>query len=448
MDIEYLLDYEAKELEERRKFLKSLDDDFELGKDRFPPDSRFIKLRRPVAEISKGWGEGKRGERTEGEIWTQVPFCGSLIVPIPPVDDKREFERDFFKVSEIPDIVDFVKERGKLQFTLCELPTKYEGLNFLDPVLKELNPPVISGLELKDFVPDHRTIIMADQTFRTLAKGGFVETLERIASGVFSESSRWKAFVVEEQQHAFIFLKGIRHPIINEIQNLMIDDPLQANILLGLAHLFIIDPLLDTRCDLSNFSLGMIQCAHRFLPAQYRPGELRFPCEIGKFLFQKRTLAPINMRSCCDLLDNFYYEDLQSIMEALNTGIVSNNPDIVNKTAGEFSEILDYIYNDTSIRRRIKDLRIGAPLLAAAAGFIAGGPIGAAAAGGGVGLLDQLGFKLTDKAVSTLFDPQITGLPERIAKLRMKSFQINVYDFKKRYAGALLPSAPKDERPR
>jgi hypothetical protein len=83
MDKEYLLDYEEKELEERRKFLKSLDEDFAFETDRFPPDRRFVKLQRPVAQVSGG-GEGKGGERTESDIWAQVPFCGSLIVTVPP----------------------------------------------------------------------------------------------------------------------------------------------------------------------------------------------------------------------------------------------------------------------------------------------------------------------------------------------------------------------------
>jgi predicted phage tail protein len=70
----------------------------------------------------------------------------------------------------------------------------------------------------------------------------------------------------------------------------------------------------------------------------------------------------------------------------------------------------------------------------AASGFIAGGPIAAA----GAGLLADLGVSLIDKTVATLFDGQTTGLSERVAKLRTKSYQTSVYDFKKKYKGKIV----------
>jgi hypothetical protein len=49
------------------------------------------------------------------------------------------------------------------------------------------------------------------------------------------------------------------------------------------------------------------------------------------------------------------------------------------------------------------------------------------------GFLAELGFKIGEKAVTEFFSEKAEGLSERIAKLRTKSYQANVYDFKKKY---------------
>ena len=57
-------------------------------------------------------------------------------------------------------------------------------------------------------------------------------------------------------------------------------------------------------------------------------------------------------------------------------------------------------------------------------GSIAAGPIGAT----GV-FLTGLGFEVLSKIV----DVGSEGLSEKIAKLRTKSYQVNIYDFKQKY---------------
>jgi len=421
MDKECLLDYAEKAREEHAEFLKRLDSDFEFGRDRFPPDSRFFRLQSPVAEATV----------VDNDLWSQVPFCGSLIVPIPP-SDKRSFERDYFRTSEIQDIIDFVKERGKLQFVLAGWPTEYEGLDFLDPIFKELNPPCWFGLSIEDFAKNDSVLAVAKQTLSTLAKGRFTEAFLQIWREGYFSGRRDAKFALEMLGESFVFLKVIDHPLIEDIENSMIDDPLRAMFQLSLASIFIIKPLFDTRSDLNNVGIDEIQLAREFIP-RYRPSELRFPCEIGKFLVKKLTFAPSSLRSCYELLDHFDSYDLQKILQTLNDGITLNHVDVVNKSAMELSKILDDIWKDPTIPRKITAIKMGVPIMMAVAGYIAGGPVGAA----GGGLLGDLGFQVADKIVATLFDSQTTGLSERMAKLRMRSYQINVYDFKKKYKGKI-----------
>jgi hypothetical protein len=424
MDKEYLKDYAEKEREERKKFLTSLDEDFAFGRDRFPPKSRFIKLESPLAKAT-GYVGGGSG------IWSQVPFCGSLLVQIAPLE-KRLFEMMYFKTSEIPKIVDFVKDTGKMQFGLSHDPLRYEGLDFLDTIFKEVDPPCLYGLILEDLVDDfNRKYVVASQTFETLARAGLTDVLRKIAS-MTGERSITPGAVKE----TFIYLKALEHPLVSHIEDLMVDNPHEALLLILHAAGLIIQPIIDTCCDMRNKSLEEITYAHKSMPT-YTCEELRFPCEIGKFLVKKLTRVPLGLQSCYELLEHYGSRDLQKVMAALNGGIVSNNPDVVNKTAEELCEILDAIWDDKTISRQVSEFEIGMPLLIGALGFITAGPAGAALAGpvGAIeaGFLSGLGFRVSDKTVTPLFDSKKTRLSEKMAKWRKRSYQINVYDFKRKY---------------
>lgn len=72
----------------------------------------------------------------------------------------------------------------------------------------------------------------------------------------------------------------------------------------------------------------------------------------------------------------------------------------------------------------MKGLHAGMPLSMAAIGSVVAGPIGAVG-----GFLAGLGYSVTDKFV----DLGTEGLSERLAKLKTKSYQANIYDFKEKY---------------
>jgi len=139
---------------------------------------------------------------------------------------------------------------------------------------------------------------------------------------------------------------------------------------------------------------------------------------------KKLTYAPLSMRACYHLIDNYGAYDLQKIQESLNKAIVENHPDILNEKTEELSEILDNVWNDKTVPRRIKGLQIGIPLSMAAIGSVAAGPIGATG-----GFLAGLGYNVLDKSI----DLGTEGLSERLAKLKTRSYQANIYDFKKKY---------------
>lgn len=414
MDREYLKDYEQGEQRELERLLKNIrEGKFSFDEDRFPPNERFIKLQRPVALASPL-------STNSSNLWAQIPFSGSLIIYLPPFQ-KHLFEQYYCKVSEIPRIIDFIKETGKLQVALIIDIHAYEGLDHLDPFF-ELKPPLFRGTPVEVF-GDKKEIKKFTDTFFTLGAVRYIDFLRELSHG-------WIPFpnAVRMELSTYLMLKLERYPIVEEIENYMIDDPKTAHNLFYLCRSFIVNPIVNLRTNLSNFTLEETKEAQT-LPLVYQPREIQFPCEIGKFLLKKLTYAPQGLRACNEIIDEYASYDLQKVLESLNDAIIANHPDILNKNSREFSEILDNIWKDPTIPRRVKGLKVGIPLSIAAIGGLASGPVGAAAGG----FLADLGYKLAEKTVSKFFDVKSEGVSEKLAKLRTKNYQANIYDFKKKY---------------
>lgn len=413
MDREYLEDYKQREKADLAHFLRGLQSGkFSLGKDKYPSDERFVKLQKPVAKASFG-------NTSIDKIWAQIPFCGSLLLLLPPLP-LHLFEKYFFKVSQIPTIIDFIKETGKLQIVLHARIEHYVGLDFLDPFFKELKPPVIEGPPLT-YLFDKTEIDKAREIFLTLASVRYFDFVQEKMTKIYPPFFLRKLM---EDQETYLFLKLQQPALVEELENFMIDDPRKASFLFLVYGMFIKNPLIDRlREDVENLTLEETRLV-KFLPAHYRPKDIRFPCEIGKFLLRKLTYAPYGFDACKELIYHYDAYDLMKVEKSLNEAIVANNPDVVDEKAEELSEILDNIWNDTTLRRRIRGLQIGIPISMAALGSVAAGPIGTLG-----GFLAGLGYSVADKFI----DLGTEGLSERLAKLKTKSYQVNIYDFKKKY---------------
>lgn len=208
----------------------------------------------------------------------------------------------------------------------------------------------------------------------------------------------------------------------------MVEDHEKAFSLLDISAKFICGPMFDLRSDLINFTLEEFR-ESQVLPFVYRPRKIQVQFEIGKFLLKKLTYAPYRLDACKEILYNYDAYDLHKVLESLSDAIVTNHPDIVNKSVGELSEILDNVWTDKTIPKRIENIKTGVPVSIAAIGAVAGGLIGGLAGLGTGGFLAELGFKVGQKLV----DVEAEKLPEKIAKLRTRSYQVNIYDFKKKY---------------
>ena len=418
MDREYLEDYEQKERNEYERLVvrRIKKEEFDFERDRYPPNERFVNLQKPVAVTSLGTANVRN-------LWAQIPLCGSLILPIVPAPEPA-FEQIYFKVSEIPKIVDFIKETGKLQIVLGARACDYEGLDHLDPFFKELKPPAYEGLPRFIFGSE-KEMKKVVNSFYGLANVKYLDFLRKIYQ---EHGSRIYFIVLDTHLTVYTFLKLGHYTIVKEFEDLMIDNPEKAFSQFVILRTFIFEPALELRTNLRNYTLEEVKAA-QVLPLTYRLQETRFPCEIGKFLLKKLTYAPQGLRACNELIDHYDAYDLQKVQESLNEAVVSNNPDTVNKSAEELSEILDNVWNDPEIPKLVKNLRRGVPISIAAIGTAL-----SAFTGGLEGFLAGLGFSVGTK----FLDAEIKGLSERIAKWLTRSYQANVYDFKKKYKHGIV----------
>ncbi|MCJ7423539.1 hypothetical protein MUP01_04635 [Candidatus Bathyarchaeota archaeon] len=428
LDKEYLEDYDQREFAGYNRLLKDIQGGkFALDKSRFPPDERFPKLQEPVTVDAQPIRTSKENENI---LWAQVPFSGSLIVRLTPTP-QSEFEKRYFKISNVEEIIDFAKNTGRLQFALTAEPSMYQGLDYLEPIFRALNPPMYYGIPDVVF-GNEKEAHMADDTFNTIGRVRYIPWFRKQYKEMGASESIANGAIVH-QRSVYVKLKLGHYAVAEDIENLMIDDPERARWFINLCGFFITDYIADLRCHMRNHSLDIIKLSQT-LPYVHRPRNIRFPCEIGKFLMKdKLTYAPWGLEACKDIIYHYNAYDLQKVQASLNEAIVTNHPDIVSKSTEEISEILDNVWSDKTIPSRIKNIEIGVPVSIAAIGVIVAGLPGLFAGG----FLSELGFKIAEKATEKyaekLFSVKGEGLTERLAKLRTKSYQANIYDFKKKY---------------
>jgi hypothetical protein len=406
MDKEYLEDYQQNEVGEHDKLGKMIaDGNFGID-DIFPPEERFIKLSKPIA-----WSYHKR------DIWVQIPFAGSTVVMLYPVHKKYFYYAHGFEISDINALVDFIKETGKVQFIVDWPPTAFEGLDYLEPIFNELNPPTYYGVQTY-LPPDDIQLKKARIEFDTLASLGFYQLLKTVFS---KEPSGYIQKRMHDYKIDYLVLNklGLSN-LVEYIGNLMVDDPVAASHAYTIIAYFICLPRLNPLKAVHNTDMNLFLEAQKYMSVKTP----RFPCEIGKFLLNKLTYYPESLSACKELIAHYRDYDLTQLLTSMNESVTTSNVDLVNISIENISETLDNIWNDSSIKRKIKAIQFGIPLSLTALGTIALGPIGTLG-----GLLSGLGFSVA----SELLKIESDTIGEMISKSLSKSYQVNIFNFQKKY---------------
>jgi len=411
MNKEYLLNYQKKEYEDINRFYKKVrNGNFSIN-DTYPPRKRFRKLRDPVG--TNAYHES---------IWPQIPLFGSLVVCLHPVREDQ-FQKFFgFSVDDLDKLIDFCKDTGKIQFAIGAPATNFEGLEYLDAVFEELNPPGIAPIPL-DVYGSREEIKECVIEFYTLADINFKRKIyEWGTSEGFSIGKLNKAY--EDYCVDYIVLKLLGfNDEIEIIKDLLISNPLEVVNYFNLYATLIVNPKIMSFRAIENFGLDELK-GLLIKSDQNNIKEYKLPCEIGNFIINKLTAYPEGFEACKDVIGKYDQEDLYLLMDSLNTGVKLNNADLINKTKQDISEIIDNIWDDANIKSKKFFTKMTLSMGIAIIGELAGKIISP-----GLGILASLGFNLVDELISEKSE----SISTKITKLFIPNHLCVVYDFKNKY---------------
>jgi len=415
MDKEFLIDYEAREKEEIKKFVQKFRE--EKIRDRYPSPDR-LKLNEPYTKSI-----------AEERIWNQIPLYGTTIIALKPTK-KEIFERVHgFDIEDIDRLIDFAKETERVQFSLAESPTRYIKMDFLESVFKELQPPKMTHIPLDCIATNKEIEKSYDEMKRLLENSSSLDFIKKyvekkyyklvispddVKSGIIDDLTRLKLIGYEDSVKAFT-------------QSLTAIETTKIISLLEAIHdmfLFSFDPLKGVK----SFKRQDIYELHERFPLNLNiPKEKELPCEVGKFLNDKlKLIIPKNLDGAIELSDEYNLYDLRKVMSALSGAVEKEKIDVINEKSKEIYVIFKNVWSDADkLRGKINIFRHGISFGISIIGVAATLPIS-----GVGGLLSGLGFEVADKVADV---KAYKSISEKIAKWRMQSHIIHVYDFKKKY---------------
>jgi hypothetical protein len=414
---EWLIDYEAHEREEFQKFLKEFD---KSKKMEYPTKSRFKKLSYPIAEAAS-------------EIWSVIPFYGSSFVHVYPSRQETNLSLCGWGTdSDIDNLIQLAKDTGKVQFVLDKSPLEFQNYDYLEPILKELKPPVIELIP--ELVFDKDQYLKAEVEFTTLSKHKFLpflqelydyhdRTLDPIPSSFESFCNKYIL------NYATLKLSGYKE-IADQILNSLIDDP---NLALHYLHLYGVLLASNKQVSLNSsynpiFSMGADPMRFIFEQISKLSGSNQnlefqnlFIADVGESLINKLTLGTDGYLGCQSLIDKYKQQDLQKLLNSIQHGLENKNVDIVKSNTDELSVLLENLWNDNKISNLSTGISYGLPMLLGTIGPLSGDLIG-----GIGGILTGLGLGAFSRKITPI-------ISDKMAKIFRNDSLIAIYDFKKKY---------------
>ena len=417
MDIEFLMDYEAREKDEIKRFGKKFSEGKTKCDDRYPLEHRF-KLNEPYSKSIDG-----------EKIWSQIPLYGTTIITLKPIK-KEIFEKVHgFDVEDIDRLIDFAKETGRVQFALAEYPTHYLKMDFLEPVFRDLKPPKLIRLPLNWIVTDEEIETSYSEMECLLENLQPPDFIMKYVEMKYPESTISQDDVKRGIISDLIRLKLLGYGSLVEdfIRGLTTIDTNKLILLLEAIHDIFFYPH-DPLKGIKSFKrIDMYELHGQFSFSHNMHEKIELPCEIGKFLNNELKLViPKNQEGAVELTDKYDLYDLRKVMKALNEAVEKEKIDVIDEKSEEISLIFENVWSDVDkLKRRTNIARHGISFGTGIVGAVATLPI----AGIG-GLLSGLGFEVAD---NILDKKAYESISEKITKLGTQNHIIHVYDFKKKY---------------
>lgn len=423
MDKEFLMDYEVKEKEEIKKFAKKFREGKIRAEDVYPQKHR-LKLNKPYTTSITGDG-----------IWTQIPLYGTTIITLQPT--KKEIFKKIhgFDIKDIDRLIDLAKENGRVQFALYDYPTRYRGMDFLEPLFREIMPPRLTQLPLDCMITNEEIGNHSNEIGSLLENPQTINFIEKYIEKKYTKSTISQDTVRHGLLGDLIRLKlsGYGDLVEHFIGWLAIVDAEEYVSLLKTLHdvfLFSHDPLKGIK----SFKRQEIDRLNKqFSTLNFNTNEkIELPYEVGKFLNDELRLIRIkNLDGTIELCDEYDLYDLRKVMNALNESVEKEKTDEIIEKSKEVSLIFENVWSDAyKLKNKINNYRKGISFAFGVMGVVAPLVAPLPIDGVGGGLLGGLGFLVTDK----FLDKQTYGsFSENFAKFRTQNRVTHIYDFRKKY---------------
>lgn len=411
------------------KFLKEyFDKELELGQEYFrnhspseptPPLTRFPKLKKPYTYAVIG---------KEAPLWPQMLCTGTLIVPLIPQRDEKQFNDTYgFSSEEIPELIQFSKETGRIQFLLEVSPTEFQNLPFLEPIFQELNPPML--LNLKRLDPSKKR----DEAFDEICT--IVDIFDSAYYTIWSEypcpnaSSQYQ-FNKRLFTDAYADLRDLGFDeIADEIISNILIDPYHATAILDVSEAFITGPILDPLQAQMSVNYERAVLAKKLLETNFDVNQSNiFPSEIGAFLLKKKSFNPKNFEDAQLALDIYSENQFYQVYNAFNDAIASKNYSILDSKIQNINEIFTQIWDESNRIDRWRE-SIQKPILFfnGCIGLSIPELVSRGVISPDMGFLYGLGFLGTSGLAGNYL---LNDIPEYISRLIEKPYNITIYDFK------------------
>ncbi len=421
---EFLQDYEAREVREIDRFTERFDKGETTQDEPYPSYNRFIKLREPIAYA---------GAKTN--VWATIPFFGSTILKLIPRSNRIDFDSYHtdaygFSSKNIDDVIDFIKDTGRMQFALSVSPTLYKDLEFLAPVFDELKPPVLVGDPVKFAGRDNYSKLKTE--FYTLAGFGYLDYVR----WYYQDRNRDESYineVLENHRDRYVLLKALGYTeLTDEIGDLMTFSGVEeAYNRMAIYGEFIVNPQTDLLKGVHILSRSQIESGRAFIKnsaidISSKLGDvneqLKVPYEIGKFVLNKTAYNPTTLDGCVQVMQKYDDLELNRVMRAFSDSVKHKNRDGILSSIESLNNTFESVWNDSDkIKDRSKNLKDRISLGFGICGEVASNIPGA-------GILAKIGFKVLEKSVENHGDAMCEGI---IKKFTSPNYLVCVYDFKK-----------------
>lgn len=429
MNKEFLEDYHQKEIIDFNNYLKIKEGTKRNSNSslniEYPSKSRFPKILEPITVT----------HAQRSNIFGIIPFYGSVIIPIAPVQKEQFKMVTGLDPNYIEEIVDFSKKNGKIFFELSTPAQYFEKLDYLAPIFHELKPPEIYHI-LDPKISNNKEFQKYQVEFSTLSNFGYYEFIRflgrsyAITGQNLTDGAAIEIFNIDMKAYSFAKISGY-----NELTDLILDimmsgDYPRVHDLLEILHRFLLLPNMDSFAHPHNYSKFFLSYLQSSIPKNesknFEPIS-PLPFEVGRFLLRKLAVWSDDFDACKSIIDYYGQTDLHRLMVDLNKGIQENNLQLMLTTKDELDIVLDDMWEDSEkIRRRKNVAEVGLPISLAVLGELASGF-------NGLGMLASLGYSVLDKILSA----KRSAISEEIGKINQKSHLIGIHDFKTKYSEKL-----------